>query len=79
MSDAGRRQYFSFNPASGYPAGENIYYECGGCGGVLKSRPEDSVHCECRNIMIDADYGRVSVRDHSLMKIFSIEAPTVFS
>lgn len=79
MSDPKRRVYFSFDPANGYPAGENVYYECERCGGVLKSLPEDSVHCECKNIIIDADYGRVSVKDHSLMRAFSIKPRTLSS
>ena len=64
------RKYVSFNPDSGYPAGENMYYECLGCGEVFSSMPDDSVVCSCRNLAIDIDYGRVSVKDHNKLKIF---------
>ena len=67
-----KRSYFSFNPEVGYPAAVNIFYECLGCGGVLPSLPTDSVHCKCRNIMIDTDYGRVAVTDHSKVRCFTV-------
>jgi hypothetical protein len=68
-----KRTYCSFDPQKGYPAGKNLYYECTKCGGVVSSLPEDSVSCGCRNICIDVDYGRVAVKDHQFMKVFSEE------
>jgi hypothetical protein len=72
MSDENqKRSYHNFNPANGYPAGSNLYYECLRCGEVVPSRPSDSTHCQCRNIMIDVDYGRVKIQDHNQVKLFS--------
>ncbi|MFI4999220.1 MAG: hypothetical protein ACHQK9_05015 [Reyranellales bacterium] len=65
------RQYKNFDYSKSYPAGLKLFYECGLCGDVLPSWPRDSVHCKCRNIMIDADYGRVSIRDHAQVKLFT--------
>lgn len=66
----GRRRYVDYDPKAGYPAGSALYYECLQCGYVMPSLPQDSMNCHCWNIGIDIDYGRVVVRDHSLMRIF---------
>lgn len=65
-----RRSYLNFDPVAGYPAGPDIFYECSKCGGVIPSEPKDGIGCSCRNIFIDVDAGRVSIRDDSMMKIF---------
>jgi hypothetical protein len=67
-----KRNYHQFDPASGYPAGENFFYECLKCGEILPSLPKDSIMCSCKNIAIDVDYGRVSIKDNKLVKLFSI-------
>jgi hypothetical protein len=66
------RTYQNFNPVNGYPAGSNLFYECLKCGEVVPSRPKDSTHCQCRNIMIDTDYGRIKIQEHAKVKLFSI-------
>jgi len=66
-----QKTYHAFNPSSGYPAGSNLFYECLRCGEVVPSRPPDSTHCMCRNIMIDVDYGRIKIQDHAQVKLFS--------
>ena len=68
-----KRKYHSFNAKLGYPAGSNLFYECTGCGEVMPSFPDDSIVCSCRNISIDIDYGRISIKNHDLVKVFSIE------
>lgn len=65
------RIYHDYNPAAGYPAGSNLYYECLGCGDIVPSQPPDSVACKCRNIMIDFDYGRLKIQDALTTKLFS--------
>jgi hypothetical protein len=69
------RTYHTFNPANGYPAGTNLLYECLKCGKVIPSMPKDSEHCQCRNIMIDTDYGRIKIQDHAQVKLFSLPQP----
>jgi hypothetical protein len=68
--DFPNRQYFSFDPALGYPAGDAVYYECIKCGAVIASLPEDSITCKCYNIMIDVGYGRIVVRDFNYLRVF---------
>ncbi len=66
------KTYVSVDPARGYPAGANLSYECGVCGDVLPSMPPHAVACKCRNVIVDVDAGRVSVKDPTKFKIFSV-------
>jgi hypothetical protein len=70
MSDK-KRTYIDFDPKTGYPAGDHLFYECHQCHEILPSSPPDSTYCKCWNIMIDIDYGRITIRDHKLAKLFS--------
>jgi hypothetical protein len=47
-----------FQSSSGWPAGIDLFYQCGICGDIVASKPSDSVMCNCHNIRIDIDYGR---------------------
>jgi hypothetical protein len=71
-NDERPRTYLPFSPNAGYPAGTDLFYECGRCGDVIPSMPADSTHCRCRNIMIDVDYGRVSIEDHNQVRLFTV-------
>lgn len=64
------REYFEFDPKKGYPVGRDIYYECIECGSVIPSTPKDGLGCLCRNIFIDVDAGRVSVKRESQFRVF---------
>lgn len=55
--------------SKGYPREDVLFFECLECGTVLSSMPLDSVMCECQNIAIDVDAGRVSVRDHGKLRL----------
>jgi hypothetical protein len=68
---AKKRKYRAFDPLRGYPVGKFLFYECLRCGDVLPSSPSDSVHCTCRNIMIDVDAGRMSIQEPTEAKLFS--------
>lgn len=59
------RMYLELDPREGYPAGKDIEYECGLCGGIVASMPANEVawDCGCRNVRVDGDAGRVSVDD----------------
>jgi len=48
----------------------DLFYECLRCGESIPSRPVGSTHCKCRNIMIDVDYGRLSIEDHDKARLF---------
>ncbi|KUM52367.1 hypothetical protein AR688_08680 [Rheinheimera sp. EpRS3] len=64
------RRYLNFNLDHGYPVGKGIYYECIICGDVIPSHPEEGMGCSCRNIFIDVDAGRVSIKNESQFKAF---------
>lgn len=64
------RNYLVFDPLKGYPSGKNVFYECERCGDSIPSQPDDGIGCSCRNIFIDVDAGRVSVKDETKFKVF---------
>ncbi len=45
------------------PRGNDVYYRCPKCGGLIPSNPKDNVGCPCGNIFIDYDYFRLAVND----------------
>ena len=51
-----------FDPKKGYPVGATLFYRCKSCGEVIPSQPSDGMGCKCRNIFIDVDYARISVK-----------------
>lgn len=67
------KTYIPFDPSRGYPADSNLYYACLGCSESLPSLPNDSAVCSCGNIAIDVDYGRISIKDHGSVRLFSID------
>ena len=63
---------FSPNQASGYPAGEKIYYECLICMKDIVSIPEYYSECGCGNISVDSDSGRFHVENPDKLKIYNL-------
>lgn len=59
----------SFDPNKGYPAGSKLYYKCNLCQVVVPSLPDDSIMCDCGNITIDVDAGRVSIKTEQQMSL----------
>ena len=70
-----RRTYQAFDRAKQYPASKNLFYECPVCGNAIPSLPKKSVSCKCGNILIDADSGRVEIRDRAKVRLFSLTTP----
>jgi hypothetical protein len=66
-----RRDYLDFDPARGYPAGARIGYECGLCGATLPSlsTPPEG-RCDCGNVGVDIDAGRVHVGIAGTLRVF---------
>jgi len=62
--------FIDFNPKDGFPAKKGLFYECGVCGDDIPSLPDHSTACSCRNIIIDTDAGRISVKNESWIKLF---------
>ncbi|WP_157395771.1 hypothetical protein [Pseudomonas sp. GM48] len=68
------KKYINFEASRGFPAGERIRYECEICGETLLSMPQNAAACKCRNIIVDADAGRISVKSPEKMKAYEVEA-----
>ncbi len=66
----GGRQYIEFDPRKGYPAGPDLFYECGLCGDVIPSIPENAAACRCGNVRVDTDGGRASIKNDEKLRIF---------
>jgi hypothetical protein len=58
-----------------YPAGRRYVYACKRCGVTVESLPThvEPWSCACRNITVDADAGRCSVRDHAWFEVLERE------
>ena len=48
----------------------NVFYECVICGKIIPSVPEHSMGCDCRNIQIDVDAGRLHIGDDDSVFVF---------
>ncbi len=72
MISGDRRRYLAVDVTKGYPAGSRIRYECTNCGCILESLPEHAVACICRNVIVDSDAGRVSVKTADQFRIFEL-------
>jgi hypothetical protein len=46
------------------PVGNSISYKCTICNEEIKSLPINADRCTCRNIWIDTDAGRISIKDY---------------
>ncbi len=65
------KEYVAFDPkmTGGYPAARDLYYECGTCGELVPSLPADNAFCSCRNIIVDVEAGRISIKRHSDVRL----------
>lgn len=70
-------KYADFDPAQGYPRGPDLFYECQQCHMMISSMSEENVSCKCFNLRLDADAGRLAVRDNLLIKLVRIESDRV--
>jgi len=59
----------NYKKISEIPRDKNIFYKCTECGGIISSVPKGNIGCECRNIFIDKDYGRLIVDDFSKIEV----------
>lgn len=59
-----------FDESKGFPAGEGLYYECLLCGSRRSTFDvKDAGFCECRNLHVDVDYCRISVKTPGSVKL----------
>ena len=58
-----------FDPKQGFPVAPNLFYRCKLCDETIPSQPPDSMGCKCRNITIDIDYARISVKQEGEIEL----------
>ena len=49
--------------AHGYPASADMFYHCLNCDDFVPSLPGESIGCQCRNVFIDTEAGRLSIKN----------------
>lgn len=64
------KRYLNMDSSKGFPAGDSIRYECLACGDTLLSIPPHAVACKCRNVIVDVDAGRVTVKDATKFRAY---------
>jgi hypothetical protein len=66
------RTYIADDFRGGYPAGEDIFYECLLCNSSVPSMPRNAAACQCRNVIVDSDAGRVAVKNADRMRAYRV-------
>ncbi|WP_289064374.1 hypothetical protein [uncultured Zobellia sp.] len=64
-----KKEYINFDITKGYPAGKDIYYECGKCNDEIFSMPENFSECKCGNLILDMTMARLTVLDGTSLRI----------
>jgi hypothetical protein len=52
---------------TGWPSGEELFYECLKCGVIIPSTQDGQ--CECGGVYVDAGYGRAGADDISQVRL----------
>jgi hypothetical protein len=61
--------------ANGYPAGTAMFYHCLDCDDFVPSLPGESMGCQCHNVFIDTDAGRLSVKNDRRVMFVELHDP----
>ena len=62
-----------FDETKGFPAGDGLYYECKLCGGRRSTfNLKEAGFCKCRNLHIDIDYCRVSIKQPGTVRLLEV-------
>ena len=71
-----KKEYVPFSPnaTGGYLAASDLYFECRNCGETVPSLPNENAYCKCRNIIVDIEAGRVSVKRPMEMKLVRLKS-----
>jgi hypothetical protein len=60
--------------SKGYPTGAALFYECLDCGDFVPSFPDLPTGCQCNNIFMDVDAGRMSVKNNASIRLVELRA-----
>jgi hypothetical protein len=64
------RQYISFKPNEGWPAANDLFYECLECNTILSSVIDGD--CQCHNLYIEAYSGRMGANKLENIRLFRV-------
>ena len=59
--------YLQHDFATGWPSGDDLYYECEKCGQLIPSTQDGQ--CKCGNVYVDVGYGRAGAADQSKVRL----------
>jgi len=52
-----KKEYIEYDQSRGHPIGDDLYYECVRCNGLVASLPDEPDRCTCGNLR--KDYSRL--------------------
>jgi len=58
--------------AKGYPVGAALYYHCLDCDEFVPSLPSEPLGCQCRNVFIETDAGRLSIGNDQHVRLVEL-------
>ena len=64
------KEYIDFDPAQGYPQGDDLFYECQSCQVEIPSCPTENLCCKCFNLFYDVDEAKLSVQNQDKIALF---------
>ncbi len=64
-----------FDETTGYPFGNDLFYECQFCRQLIQAYPDKAdrdkaFECSCKNLIIDADAGRIFISKPNSTKLY---------
>ena len=64
-----------FDESNGYPTGEGLYYECKICDSRVSTvNIKEAGFCDCRNLHVDIDYCRISVKAPGTVRLVEAQS-----
>ncbi|WP_339911171.1 hypothetical protein [Symmachiella dynata] len=51
-----------YTKTSEFPKGDDVFYRCTKCGGLIPSMPYYHTECDCGNISVDADGNALKIK-----------------
>ena len=62
--------YLSHDFATGWPSGDELFYECQKCHTLVLSTQDGQ--CKCGNVYVDTGYGRAGATDETKVRLVKI-------
>ena len=62
-----------FDSNKGWPTAKNYFYKCEECGESIPSQPNKPSRCQCGNLFIDNEAGRLSAKQDDKISLYKVE------